>query len=396
MIKPLTNEEFLIKLKNTNKDILPLDNYYRSSKKIRFKCLIDNNIFSATPNNILRGHGCPKCGQKKCGENGRKTKLEEKTLLINKRPILSKSLKNINDAYNYGYMSRKELDFICPDCNYEFKKSPSFILEDYLACPNCIKRSKYPNRFMKNILMQLNIAFIDEYSPEWIGLKRYDFYFEINDSKYIVEMDGGFHRYEDSRINDSYKDEMAQKHNINVIRIDCDYGKIGDRYDYIKTNIINSEISTILDLSNVDFDKADTFGFENECKEVCDLWSQYHDLDIIKEKTGFTLYTIKKHLDFGNKNNMCLFDRDIVHEDRKKKRIKNGIYAGSIQVKCIETGEYFPNMKIAGDKYKCNVSRYFYQNGTYAGILEDGTKLHWEKVSHEEFLKYTSSTKETS
>lgn len=33
MIKPLTNEEFLKKLKNTNKDILPLDNYYRSSKK---------------------------------------------------------------------------------------------------------------------------------------------------------------------------------------------------------------------------------------------------------------------------------------------------------------------------------------------------------------------------
>lgn len=390
MPKQKTNEEFVSELHIKNPNLTPLEPYINWNKKIKFQCKIDNHIFPSIPNNVLRGHGCPKCGQKKCGENGRITKLKKETLLINKRPNLSKCLKNREDAYNYGYATKKDLLFVCPDCNYEFLKSPSKILDDYLTCPNCIKRSKYPNRFMKSILTQIGINFIDEYSPEWIGLKKYDFYFEINNAQYIVEMDGGFHRYEYSKINDSYKDKMAKEHNINVIRIDCDYGKTRDRYNYIKNNIINSEISAILDLSNVNFDKADIFGFENECKEVCDLWNKYHDLNIIKEKTGFILYTIKKHLDFGNKNNMCLFDRKEWANDRRKLRIANGTYARSIQVKCMETGEYFPNMKIAGDKYKCNVSRYFYQNGTYAGILEDGTKLHWEKVSHEEFLEHTT------
>lgn len=396
MSKRKTNEEFINELQIKNPNLISLDPYINWNTKIKFKCKIDNYIFSSIPNNILRGHGCPQCGKNICRETGRISRTKIENLLINRKPNLSKCLKYSDDAYKYSFCCKKELKFICPDCNFEFKKSPSSILDDYLTCPNCIKRAKYPNRFMKNVLTQLNINFIDEYSPEWIGLKKYDFYFVINNTQYIIEMDGGFHRYETSKTNDKYKDNIAIEHGINVIRIDCDYRNTKNRYKHIKDNIINSNISTILNLSKVDFDKADIFGFQNECKEVCDLWNKYHDLDIVKEKTKFTLYTIKKHLDFGNKNNMCSFNRKECNDIRRNSTIKNGTFARSIQVKCIETGEYFPNMKIPSDKYKCNVPSYFYNNGTYSGILEDGTKLHWEKVSYEDFLEYLITNKEAS
>ena len=66
MPKAVTNEEFIEKLHNVNSYIKPLEDYVKANKKIKFQCLIDNNVFESTPNNVLRGHGCPICGKIKC------------------------------------------------------------------------------------------------------------------------------------------------------------------------------------------------------------------------------------------------------------------------------------------------------------------------------------------
>ena len=41
--------------------LIALDKYVTAKTKIRFKCLIDNHIWTATPNGILCGRGCPEC-----------------------------------------------------------------------------------------------------------------------------------------------------------------------------------------------------------------------------------------------------------------------------------------------------------------------------------------------
>lgn len=385
MPKKVTHEDFVKRLYEINKNIIPLEKYQKCIDKIKFQCSIDGTIFESTPNNALRGHGCPLCGMKKGSVNAKKTKIlkNPETLLGNKYPHLISYLKNKDDAFLYGYTSRHPIDWICPDCNFEFLKAMSKFSQGNFVCPNCINNESYPNRFMFNILTQLKINFEKEYSPEWIKPKRYDFYFIKNNNEYIVEMDGGFHRDKEVKENDKEKDKAAIQHNIKVIRIDCDYIKLDARYEYIKDNVVNSELNEILDLQLVDFNESNAFALKNEVNNVCELWEKYKDLDKIQEDTKLTLYTIKKYLNFGHENNMCSYNHEQCMEERKQKRIKEGKHARSVAVMCDQTGETFTSMKEAENKYNCSVSNFFYNNGKHAGQLPDGTKLTWTKIIKE-------------
>lgn len=383
MIPRSTNEEFIKKLSDVNKNIEPLEGYINCATKIRFKCLIDGNIFSSTPNNVLRGHGCPLCGKKKGSERATRTKLEnnQSVMIGNKYPHLIKYLKNKEDAYLYGYSSAQKIVWICSTCNFEFMKSPSSMQSGDFICPNCIKNDSYPNRFMFNILTQLDIEFEREYSPDWIKPKRYDFY--IPQYKLIIEMDGRLHNNQEAKINDNYKDEIASSHGLKIVRISCDYRKTEERYDVVSRNIRNSELLEYYNFDDINWDEANCFALKNEVSNVCELWEKYHDLDKIRDKTKLTLYTIKKYLNFGRENKMCSYDNEKCMIERRKQRILNSEHGRSVMVQCDQTGEIFPNMKLAGKKYNCNVSSFFYNHGKSAGQLPDGTKLTWTKIPKE-------------
>ena len=161
-------------------------------------------------------------------------------------PYLVKYFKNIEDVYTHSYASNKEVWMKCPDCGNEKKSNIVNLYKQGFNCKKCSDEIKYPNKFAFKMFEELRIDFIPEYSPDWIGRKRYDFYFELNDKQYILEMDGGFHNNdnkmsgqtkEESQVIDDYKDEMANKQNIEVIRIDCDYPNIETRFKFIKNNI---------------------------------------------------------------------------------------------------------------------------------------------------------------
>lgn len=57
-----SNEYFLIQLGIRNKGVEALEPYQGSDKKIQFRCRKCNYQWSAKPNHILAGHGCPLCG----------------------------------------------------------------------------------------------------------------------------------------------------------------------------------------------------------------------------------------------------------------------------------------------------------------------------------------------
>ena len=90
---------------------------------------------------------------------------------------------------------------------------------------------------MLNLLEQLNLEFETEYCPQWIDKSKYDFY--IPSKNLIIEMDGAFH-YKDNKMSgqtkekskkiDNRKDELANKHGLKVIRIDCNYYDISKRF----------------------------------------------------------------------------------------------------------------------------------------------------------------------
>lgn len=64
-IKNKTTEYFINELKEINNDIEIFGEYEGNKTKIKCRCKIDGYEWKATPNNLLRGYGCPKCSESK-------------------------------------------------------------------------------------------------------------------------------------------------------------------------------------------------------------------------------------------------------------------------------------------------------------------------------------------
>jgi len=231
---------------------------------------------------------------------------------------------------------------ICPDCGRVKSKKISIasIYQCHSIGCSCGKSISYPNKFAYNLLEQFKIDFETEYSPYWIKPKRYDFYFELNNNKYILEMDGslghGKNNYknnmtsEESKIIDDYKDEQARLHGIEVIRINCNYGS-NDRFEYIKKNILNSKLNLLFNLSKIDWLKIEKFCYSNLVKYICEYKKQNSNMTTTEIGKIFKLSntTIATYLKKGNTFGWCTYngyDEFIKNNLRnsEKNRIRNG------------------------------------------------------------------------
>ena len=142
--KRKTNEEFIKQLSEINQNIEALDKYIKSHEKIRFKCLICENIWSATPANILSGYGCPKCAgnMKKTTEDFKK-----ELSLINSDIVCL-------DEYQ-GYET--QIKFKGLNCNHIWETTPSSVLHGK-KCPECNKLA-ISKRFIKSHEQYINDAY---------------------------------------------------------------------------------------------------------------------------------------------------------------------------------------------------------------------------------------------
>lgn len=253
-----SNEQFVKEVFDLGTGIKPLDKYDGLRTKIRFQCA-NGHIWSSTPHDILYGYGCPYCSGNKV--------LRGFNDLWTTHPGVASMLKDKDIGYEISYGTHRVLDFVCPQCGYVKQMSPKQIISYGFGCNMCSVGIKYPNRFLINMLKQLNIiGFIPEWTPEWVRPYRYDAYFCYNDIEYVVEMDGGighgcydYHRTGidyNSIKRDEIKEKLAVEHNIKVIRVDCKYTDMKIRYQYVKNSVLNSELNNIFDLSKIDFDKC--------------------------------------------------------------------------------------------------------------------------------------------
>lgn len=243
-IGDIINDKYLV-LNRERKKFYKNDKY--PVRSYTLKCLIDEYVFEI-PEYMLRKQqeACPLCAS---------------TILIKGindiatlQPELIKFLVNKDDAYNYKAYTTKLLNFKCDICGEEFQVAPSFFPLS-LPC-GCYSAQSYPNRFIIELFKQLKISFITELRKchfDWCQNYRYDLYFEYQNNKYIIEMDGGFHNNDSTKKRDKIKDKLAQQNGVEVIRIDCDYKSAKQRFPYIRDNVINSKLSSILNLEYVDW-----------------------------------------------------------------------------------------------------------------------------------------------
>ena len=253
-------------------------------------------------------------------------------------------INDIEFCKTHTYGSSDKIYPTCPDCskiNNKLTTINDIYRKHYISCQHCNDGIKYPNKFMTELLKQLQIEFETEYSPEWIGLRRYDFY--LSSLNLIIEMDGGLGHgnkvhskdkktIEESKAIDDYKDNEAKLHNIRVIRIDCDYNKIENRFKFIQQNVIN-KISSIFDLNIIDWNKCHEFALSNLIKKVCEYKNNNPNMTTteIGKIMGYSQTGVTNWLKIGTELRWCDYCADEERKNRKSLGIevyKNNILIG--------------------------------------------------------------------
>lgn len=301
-----TEEEFKLELHNKNDKVDYVGPYVNRKTKVKVKCRECGYIYKTFPSTLLSNlSGCPVCSSKEVikGVNDIGTTA----------PHLLPYFCNIEDAYTHTSCSHDEIMAKCPICGYTKKVIIKNLYYESFGCPVCSDGISYPNKFIRSFIKQLPVTnIIFEYSPSWIGRKRFDSYFEFNDKKYIIEMDGDFH-YKDGGFydndylkniaNDIYKENLAKEHGIEVIRIDSRKSELL----YLKTNILNSILNDIFDLSIINWELCGKEATSNYCKIICDYYQENkfnENWDEIANKFGTSISSVQKYIRDGEKIRM--------------------------------------------------------------------------------------------
>lgn len=390
----ITNEfkiEIGTEFKDKKRDLIIINREYRKYKNCKtykwYKYICNKCGWTEgwiEESSLLKGAGCSCCKGL--------TVVHGINDITTTAPWMVKYFVNPEDAKKYTKTSHKKIYPICPDCNIIRPKPiriSSINMNKSISC-NCGDGFSYPNKFMFNILEQLNIDFETEYSPEWATGRKYDFYNKTHNI--IIEMDGGLgHGNKDTKYAtkeksmdiDIWKNEQALKHGLKVIRINCNYDEnLSNRCNYIKSSILNSELIDLFDFSKVNWNKSDKFATKNLVKEVCEYYEAHKGEMLLKDmasKVDISYLTLNRYLILGNKLNWCNYDKKEVNSN-KFNIIK---HPAAKKVLCIELNEEFESIAECSRKMSDRFNERFHTR-----ILSDvcNGKIGTYKEFHFKFL----------
>lgn len=290
------------------------------------KCLNDGYEFNVLEKYLSKSKHCPICGHIKVvrGIND----------IATTDPNFAKWIVNDSDKYSYSRDTNKSILLKCPTCGKEFYGIPN----RYKTEPSCICNDNvsYSEKIMSSVLSQLNVPYIYQLNSSnfsWCQKYKYDFYFEYNYQKYIIEMDGAFHYVYNYKNNtsvsesqkiDRKKDEIANANGCHMIRINSNYRNVKSRLSYIKNNILNSELKLIFDLSNINWNRCEQYASTSLIKTINDLWNDGLSKSEIRQKIKLGKTTIDSYLEIGKRLGLSDYRPGIRHyiSDDNKKYLK--------------------------------------------------------------------------
>lgn len=257
--------------------------------------------------------GCLVCSGKKV--------IEGINDILTTRPDLEPYIVDKEQAKHITANYSKKILFRCPICGYEKLSKPNNVFYKGFSCDVCSNTISMPNRIARAFFSEVKVDSLDfEYYSDWTCGKRYDVYFELNNQKYVVEMDGRQHykghKYwkltvEKQHEIDMLKDQIAQDNNIKMIRINCCSNKIDD----IINNIKNSELSLIFDLDTFNWDTCVSKINTNYIKDVCNYYDECYPVTPreVAEHFKMSCPTIRVYLKIGNKAGLCNYSVEDSH-----------------------------------------------------------------------------------
>lgn len=298
-----------------------------NKSKYKVQCLICGHEFETNGYNLNAGKSCRVC-------YGTKT-LRGYNDMWTTNPELAKLLNNPEDGYKYSFKSNEKVEYKCPNCGMILRKRICDVARHGLSCPYCGDGISYPNKFMTNILYQLNEDFKSEKSFDWCNFTNYDgsyiekgiYDFVIENRKLIIEMDSGLghgnniittgNKTKEEHIYiDNCKTNLAIDNGYNLIRIDCAYYHNKERFHICKNAVISSELSKIFDFSKIDWNEVEKYCSTSYVVKACELYNDGKSSSEIATILDKNQSTIIDYLHVGNRIGLCEF---VPHKHKKKK-----------------------------------------------------------------------------
>ena len=154
----LTHEEFMNRMRDINSDIEILGEYVNNHTKIKVRCKIDGCEWEVKPNDLLKGIGCPKCAG---------------NIKLTHEEFMEKFYKQNKNAENIEVLGkyinhRTKIKCKCRIDGYEWEVTPNNLLNGKTGCPKCngnikLTHEEFMERFyIKNDNAE-NIEILGEY-----------------------------------------------------------------------------------------------------------------------------------------------------------------------------------------------------------------------------------------
>ena len=228
---PYTTESFKYVMKSLHPSIEVVGEYVNNKTNIALRCKIDGHQWEATPHNVLRGSGCPKCGGRIPMSHG---EYVSAVALINKYIEVLGTFINKCTAILHR----------CKKDGHEWLVRPEHILNGH-GCPAC--NSSIGERLVANYLEDYGILYKPQHKFDGCKNKKrlpFDFYLpslnvciEYDGIQHFqpVEAFGGQKAFEECQRNDAVKNRFCEVSQITLLRIryDQDVSQVLD--DFFKT-----------------------------------------------------------------------------------------------------------------------------------------------------------------
>ena len=218
-----THEQYVEEVKQIHDDIIVVGQYAGNRVCILHKCVVDGHVWEASPNNILKGSGCPLCAIERRSVCRTKSHDEYVCEVKTINP-------NIEVAEQYVGAETKILHR-CKIDGHEWYVLPGNILSGH-GCPVC--NESRGERDIAHYLNKHNVKYIPQYTfnncknqrvlPFDFYLPEYNVCIEYDGEQHYrsVEHFGGENGIKQRQLNDFIKTTYCQTNSIILLRIKYD------------------------------------------------------------------------------------------------------------------------------------------------------------------------------
>lgn len=361
----------------------------RSKHLYKCRCLKDKYEFERTENQIDKKIGCPVCSSKKIiyGINS----------LADIRPDLMVYFVDKELPKMVAPCSNKYVDLKCPYCGYIVRGNIGNLYRVGFSCPICSDGISFPNKYIRSFLKQLDIQYEVEKIFDWGKQYKYDQY--ISQYNMIIENDGEQHfktnawdKSRDEKKIDISKEQLAFENNIKYfIRIDCRLSN----GDYIKKNIMNSELPMLFHFTEEDINWKICEDEANSkiTHKIWELWNNGTSAYEIMEKLNISEYMVREYINRGYEIGLCQKKCYLKKEKRDIKGNNDNHLFCIKPLYCEEDNSYYIS---SAECARVNVDKHYdYKSVSRAvkkGITYKGN--HFKYISKEKYneLKLLSLT----